>query len=193
MREQHRVVRALLLITAVVVPGCEGGDSRGPDGSAAPPAEQNRPEHAPEVTAAALRGKDLFFGKAMCSTCHRVGDRGTMVVGPNLGIGEDMKAPVAVRASSRKPEAEPAAYVIESILDPDAVVADGYAPGVMKSPDDIPIALGNDDLVALAAFLITDGSDTPLGADALEVAREAIAPARASRDARRPQAAPRKP
>jgi cytochrome c oxidase cbb3-type subunit III len=36
-----------------------------------------------------VRGKDLFFGKASCSTCHQLGSRGEFVVGDLAGFARD--------------------------------------------------------------------------------------------------------
>jgi hypothetical protein len=139
------------------------------------------PAHAPEVMTAIELGHALFFGRAMCSTCHRVHDEGTMIVGPNLGVGDEMTEPFAVRVSARGVDIDPPVYAIESILDPNAIIVPGYARSVMKSPDDIPVELSDDELVALAAFVISIGAREPVTADMLARARAHIPAARASR------------
>jgi len=56
------------------------------------------------------RGKEIFFGRGTCFACHQVGGKG-VVVGPDLqGIGKrrDMD------------------YVIQSTLEPDAYIVEGY-------------------------------------------------------------------
>lgn len=143
------------------------------------------PAHAPEVMTAIDQGHELFFGRAMCSTCHRVHDEGTMIVGPNLGVGDEMSAPFAVRVATRGVDIDPPIYVIDSILDPNAIVVPGYARSVMKSPDDIPVELADDELVALAAFVLSIGAGEPLTADALARAGAHIRVARASHLQRR--------
>lgn len=57
------------------------------------------------------RGEALFFHSAACATCHRVGDRGTNF-GPDLtSLGDRMEA----------------RYVVQSILDPNAVITEGFS------------------------------------------------------------------
>lgn len=175
---------ALALAAISLAPGCRGADSGAEQGASEAVkagAEAAGPTHAPEVAAAIERGHALFFGEALCSTCHSVYDEGTMMVGPNLGVGGDMSEAFAARVGSRAEGVDPPRYAIESILDPNAVVVPGYARSVMKSPDDIPLALSDDDLVALAMFVISVGASEGIEASALAVAREHIAVAREQR------------
>lgn len=132
-------------------------------------------EAARERDALRDRGRALFFGAAGCHACHSLDGEGGRVIGPDLGVGGDMTAPVAVRARTRRPELRPVEYVVESIAEPDAVVTPGYARGVMKSPLEPPLALGDDDVVALAVFLASRGPGAPpLGADDVAAARERL-------------------
>jgi hypothetical protein len=61
-------------------------------------------------------------------------------------------------------------------VDPDANLLDGFARGVMKPPDQPPVSLTDDDIVALAIFVS--------GGDDLDGARAAIEPARVARSQR---------
>jgi cytochrome c2 len=136
-----------------------------------------------DVSALADRGHDLFFGPAGCAAaCHKVGAEGDKVIGPNLGVGEGQDQPVIVRALSRRPRLRPIEYIVESIIDPDAVVTPGYVSGVMKPPDLPPISLCDDDLVAVATFLAMTGR-----AEDVRAAREFIPTARRQRAIRRAQ------
>ena len=57
------------------------------------------------------RGEALFFHAAACAACHRVGDRG-INFGPDLtNLGARMEAK----------------YVVQSILDPNAVITEGFS------------------------------------------------------------------
>ena len=124
-------------------------------------AQSSAPSFPPEIESARHRGKELFFSpKAACSTCHKIGNQGTMIVGPNLGVGDEFEQGVAERAKLRRPELSAPAYVLESMLDPRAVVVDGYAAGVMRSPDDLPQPPSDEDLVALAIFVVTESGGT---------------------------------
>lgn len=86
------------------------------------------------------KGKSLFFdpdGKVYCSKCHRVNDRGGKI-GPNLSI-------IGTRRTR--------SFLLESILDPKAVITAGYATvlvltkerkfitGILKSEDDSGLEL----------------------------------------------------
>lgn len=129
-------------------------------------------EHAGELARLQARGQELFFGRGGCATCHRVGDQGDKIRGPNLGVGDDQT--VAVGARARRPGVSGAAYVVESIVDPDLVVVPGYAAGVMRRYDEPPIALSDDDIVALAVFLTgCDGAGLAAARQHLSVARAA--------------------
>ncbi len=108
-----------------------------------------------------------------------------MIVGPNLGIGDGLSAVLADRVPARRPGLSPIEYVVESMLDPDAVVVMSYAPGVMKAIDDLPNQLKDHEIVNVAAFVASHGADDPLKPADLEAAEARIAPARAARAARR--------
>jgi hypothetical protein len=119
-------------------------------------------------------GETLFFGKGGCSTCHSVGTRGTMERGPNLGSNAEFPEPFARRAPGRRPGVDTLAYAIESILHPDAFVVPGFAPGVMKSVDDLPTRLSDGDIIGLALYVSSIGATTlPTEAD-IKAARTLI-------------------
>lgn len=94
----------------------------------------------------AARGREVFTARNLgsCDVCHSVrpGDDG---VGPSLaGVGD--------RAADRVAGLDAAAYLRESILDPDAFVVEGYRAGQM-----LPIyeeRLSDDDLDALIEYLL---------------------------------------
>lgn len=127
----------------------------------------------PSVTALRVRGKKLFLGRAGCTACHSIGRLGGRIIGPNLGVGEGMTRPVGIRAASRRPGLTPIEYLIESILTPDAFVVPGYPAGVMKAPDEPPISLKDDEVVALATYLAGLGGRRVQAADVAR-ARAAI-------------------
>lgn len=141
-------------------------------------------------------GERLFKGRGGCATCHRVGDRGTRFTGPNLGIDplcatepEALTArdpvacrPVAERAAARRPGLTPIEYVVESIMDPDRVVTPTYAPKVMKRLDEPPVNLADEEILALAAYVV--GAACPKSLEGLVAARDFMAPCRQARDAR---------
>lgn len=146
------------------------------------------------------RGEALFFGRAGCATCHRVDDRGTRYSGPNLGLDPDCTTrrpdvtrqdalacePIPVRARLRRPELSPLHYLVESIVDPDHLTVPGYAKGVMKRAEDPPIALGDEDILALSAWLLyREGAPPDISISKMfEPARAFFSPCREQRDAR---------
>jgi mono/diheme cytochrome c family protein len=154
-----RCAAAIVLIAAAL--SCERGAS---DVAAAAPAT-SKP------------GRALFFGRAGCTECHKLGDQGDKVRGPNLGVGDDQVRSLAWRARERRPDLTPIEYAVTSIVDPDADVAPGYARGVMRAPDTPPIALSDDDVIAIAAFLVDDPAAPLTDAD-LAAGRARIGKAR---------------
>ena len=97
------------------------------------------------VTTAQLvkAGEEIFHTKGTCEICHRIGQKGTRA--PDLaGIG--------ARAAKTKPGYSAKQYIIESLLQPDAYIVEGY-PNIMPHVDKPPIALNRSEVWALTAFL----------------------------------------
>src|SRR5882672_4830627 len=88
-------------------------------------------------------GEEIFKTKGTCEICHRIGQKGTRA--PDL-------AGVGGRAAKTKPGMSAKAYIIESLLAPQAYVVEGYPP-IMPAVDKPPIALNRSELWALTAFL----------------------------------------
>lgn len=88
-------------------------------------------------------GEEIFKTKGTCEVCHRIGQRGTRA--PDLaGIG--------ARAGRMKPGLGAKQYLIESLLQPNAFVVEGYPP-IMPAVDKPPIGLNRSEVWALVAFL----------------------------------------
>ncbi|MBI4592623.1 MAG: c-type cytochrome [Candidatus Rokubacteria bacterium] len=88
-------------------------------------------------------GEEIYKTKGTCDICHRIGQKGTRA--PDLaGIGG--------RAGKAKPGLSAKQYLIESLLQPGAVIVEGYPP-IMPAVDKPPIALNRSELWALTAFL----------------------------------------
>src|SRR5262249_22072097 len=92
-------------------------------------------------------GEEIFHTKGTCEICHRIGQKGTRA--PDL-------AGVGARAAKTKPGMSAKAYIIESLLHPQAYVVEGYPP-IMPAIDKPPIALNRSELWALTAFLESQG------------------------------------
>lgn len=112
-------------------------------------------------------GETIFWGKGRCYTCHSLGDRGSAVRCPNLGVWGD-KFPLAIgqRAAERAKEREKATglpytatdYLVESLANPGAYVVDGYKNemAVVYAP---PISLTLNEIKAVISYLQSQGGD----------------------------------
>lgn len=107
----------------------------------------------PEVKA----GEKLFWGRAQCFRCHSIGTRGDADYGPDL-------ADIGLRAASRaraRGLGGAQDYIVESILRPAAYVVPGYANDMPRLylP---PVRLGRKEIVALVAYLESQGGKVDL-------------------------------
>ena len=88
-------------------------------------------------------GEEIYKTKGTCEICHRIGQKGTRA--PDLGgLGS--------RAAKTKQGMAAKAYIIESLLQPNAFIVEGYPP-IMPAVDKPPIALNRSEVWALTAFL----------------------------------------
>jgi mono/diheme cytochrome c family protein len=88
-------------------------------------------------------GEEIYHTKGTCEICHRIGQKGTRA--PDL-------AGVGARAAKTKPGMTAKAYLLESLIQPQAFVVEGYPP-IMPAVDKPPIALNRSEVWALIAFL----------------------------------------
>lgn len=136
-------VRALaLLVTVVALAGCGGGKTVAPLPQTV---IGTLPKTAPAKAATggnAAAGKQLFVSQG-CGACHTFKPAGTSgTIGPNLGN---------LAADAQKAgQASLAAYVTQSIADPNAYVVSGFQPGVMPKYGD---TLKPKQIADLVAFL----------------------------------------
>jgi mono/diheme cytochrome c family protein len=124
-------------LTLVAV-GCGGGTtvSPTPENVQGSVAQETLPDFSKGDPAA---GKEVFTSVAQpaCSSCHRYGPAGsTGEVGPNL---DDVL------------QGKDAQFIYQSIVDPDAEIADGFSSGIM--PKDYGEKLDDKQLADLVAFL----------------------------------------
>jgi mono/diheme cytochrome c family protein len=92
-------------------------------------------------------GEEIYKTKGTCEICHRIGQKGTRA--PDL-------AGVGGRAGKTKQGMTAKAYIIESLIQPNAFIVEGYPP-IMPAVDKPPIALNRSELWALTAFLESQG------------------------------------
>ncbi len=131
-----------------------------------------------EKTAAAVvgvspeAGESIFWGKGRCWTCHSLGEKGSAVRCPNLGVfGEKFPLPIGQRAAERAKEREketglpytPTDYLVEAIGNPSAYVVDGYKNemAIVYAP---PISLTPDEIKAVISYLQSQGGEVNIDA-----------------------------
>src|SRR5919197_4994160 len=100
-------------------------------------------------------GEEIFHTKGTCEICHRIGQKGTRA--PDL-------AGVGARAAKTKPGMSAKQYIIESLLQPNAYIVEGYPP-IMPAIDKPPIGLNRSELWALTAFLESQGGTVDVKLD----------------------------
>lgn len=112
-------------------------------------------------------GEQIFFGKGKCSTCHSIGDKGSAIRCPNLGVmGDNFKVPIGERAAERAAERSkqtgkqyrPVDYLFECVVEPPAYVVSGFK-NEMPYTYLPPIGLKPDEIKAVISFLASLGGD----------------------------------
>ncbi|MBM4053597.1 MAG: c-type cytochrome [Planctomycetes bacterium] len=104
-------------------------------------------------------GEQIFWGDGQCSTCHKIGSSGSATRGPDQeGLAE--------RAEERAKKLGMSSgldYMIESIVEPDKYVVDGYDK-IMPKVFDPPIMLSREKILAVIAYLQTLGGEPDIDA-----------------------------
>jgi len=115
----------------------------------------------PLVEVTAVSGEEIFWGKGACHVCHRIGERGYALRGPNLGESRDGPL-IPIRAGLRARELgldKGVDYLAQSILQPARYVVSGYKaemPEVFKAP----IRLYPSEIKAVIRYLESLGGDS---------------------------------
>ena len=93
-------------------------------------------------------GGELMVGKGLCLTCHTIGKSGALRFPDLEGIG--------ARAATRVPGLNDVEYLAQSLYEPDAVIVEGFNPGmpVINKP---PIGLTDQEILCVIAYLQTLG------------------------------------
>ncbi|MGD2077634.1 MAG: cytochrome c [Chloroflexota bacterium] len=131
----------LILALSLALVAC-GGDDGGSDATEAEPTSGGD----------AARGEELYhqttIGSASapgCVTCHST-EEGVTLVGPS-------HAGVATRAGTEAPDLSAAEFLEQSIREPNAVVTEGFSPGVMYQNYDNELT--DQQIDDLVAYLLT--------------------------------------
>ena len=135
-----RLPAALLACLFVLAAGCGGSEETAPTAQTVEgtvPAETSPPAAEGDASA----GKEIYAAQG-CGSCHVFEAAGSSgQTGPNL---------------DESLEGKDAEYVRESIVNPDAQIAEGFQPGIM--PKNYEDTLSDKQLADLVAFLTNDGS-----------------------------------
>ena len=103
-------------------------------------------------------GREIFWGKGKCYTCHSIGGEGSGQRCPNLGSSDKFADPIWVRAAERKKTEDYSRerYIVESIYNPNAYVVEGFSRGLMKPINKPPIALSDDEITSVISYLLSE-------------------------------------
>lgn len=90
-------------------------------------------------------GEEIVAGKGTCLTCHTMGESGTGLRFPDIGI-------IGAIAGTRVEGMSDAVYLAESMYDPNAYVVEGFVAG-MPDVSRPPVALSDDEILTVIAYL----------------------------------------
>jgi len=117
-------------------------------------------------------GEDLFWGRAQCHQCHRIGERGDGTRGPDLSM-------IGFRAKSKAERLgldSATAYLTQSLREPSAHIVEGFSDD-MPYVYQPPINLSIDDLTAIIAYLQSQGGEVDTWSISIDEGQLASAPA----------------
>jgi putative heme-binding domain-containing protein len=123
-------------------------------------------------------GREIFWGKGKCATCHSVGDEGSAIRCPNLGETGPTGLSMGLRAEQRATERQTQGashvktgtdYLVESIAEPDAYVVEGFK-AEMPRVYQPPISLTADEIRAVITYLQSLGGEVDAAAIQLPAA-----------------------
>ncbi len=115
----------------------------------------------PNVPVTAEMGETLFWGKATCHVCHRIGERGYALRGPNLGsceIGPVISDRAKLRAKQTGLSAA-TAYLVQSIAEPGHFIVPGFS-NEMPKVYQAPVLLYPSEIKAIIRYLQSLNGDS---------------------------------
>ncbi len=128
-------------------------------------------ENDPKVSMTLNTGEALFWGKGTCHVCHRIGERGYALRGPNLGDSKE-GAVVAERAKHRADSLNlnsAADYILQSIAQPGVFLVPGYN-NEMPKVYQPPVSLYPSEIKAIVFYLLSLAGDSTTSAFELPAA-----------------------
>ena len=90
------------------------------------------------------QGQEIFEGKGICGTCHKIGGSGPARFPDLEGI--------ATRAESRIEGLSGLEYLAQSLYEPNTYIVPGFVPG-MPQIDEPPIGLTDGEILMVIAYL----------------------------------------
>ena len=118
------------------------------------PEEKQRAALIKAVPPIVKAGEKLFWGAAQCYRCHRMGERGDGLRGPNL-------ADIGFRASFRAKAlglGSATAYIQQSLMEPSAYIVEGFSDDMPKVYHE-PMDLDARQLKAIITYLQSQGGE----------------------------------
>jgi cytochrome c oxidase subunit II len=141
----RRLGVAPTLLFSVVLAACGGGTD---DAPADPTSAAESPSGSPPAGDAATAERGEALARELgCAACHSAD--GSSSVGPTWQGLFGRTRPLADGSEVTADEA----YIRESIVDPNAKVAEGFSPGIM--PQDFGERLSDDDIRSLIEYIIS--------------------------------------
>jgi len=104
-------------------------------------------------------GEQIFWGAGQCSTCHKIGSRGSATRGPD-------QEGLAVRSEERAKELgfkSGLEYMVDSIVNPSSHVIEGYD-DIMPKVYEPPIVLSKEKILAVLTYLQSLGGEPDIDA-----------------------------
>lgn len=115
-------------------------------------------------------GQEIFDGKGICSTCHKIGGSGPQRFPDLQGI--------ATRAGTRIAGLNSLEYLAQSMYEPNVFIVEGFSPG-MPAIDKPPIDLTDTEILAVIAYLQTLGGEATVTPETLHAYNGGGAPGEA--------------
>jgi mono/diheme cytochrome c family protein len=138
-QEKWNSLSAVFLLVGLLLAGCRPSFIQMTQTAVA--ADPPTPAFTPDPALVPERGRMVFSGVGQCATCHSI-DGSERATGPSL-------KGIAAQIAERHPDRDVAEFLHQSIVEPDAVIPEGWSPDLMpENYEDILTAQQIDDVIA---------------------------------------------
>jgi cytochrome c2 len=119
-----------------------------------------------EAKVSAFVGQGIFLApRFACAACHKIGQEGVGIRGPNLGVMLPAVAePIAVRAAKAQRGKTAVQHIVQALYEPDAYVAAGFDARIMPAVNKPPLMLTHDEIRSVILFLFQRSGVAPTAA-----------------------------